>query len=60
LTSDEWRAEAKRRQQASLIIERAVAKIAARRRQQRVDEEGCGALFGAIRAEIWVALHDRC
>lgn len=43
-----------------MIIERAVAKIAARRRQQRVDEEGCGALFGAIRAEIWVALGDRC
>lgn len=48
---DEWRAEARRWQQASLTIERALMRIRARkvREQRDADEEGAGSLLCAIR-----------
>lgn len=48
---DEWCAEARRRQQASLVIDRALLRIRARkiREQRDADEEGAGALLCAIR-----------
>lgn len=51
MTFDEWRAEARRRQQASLVIDRALLRIRAWtiREQRDADEEGAGALLCAIR-----------
>lgn len=51
MTFDEWCAEARRRQHASLVIDRALLRIRARkiREQRDADEEGAGALLCAIR-----------
>ena len=55
MTYDEWRAEARRRQAFSLLIDRTMMRLRARkaRAQRDADEEGAGAVLCAIRQARW-------
>ena len=55
MTYDEWSAEARRRQAFSLLIDRTIMRIRARkaREQRDADEEGAGAVLCAIRQARW-------